>query len=82
MTKGITNYFYYFFRYYKNIIREYFARFGICRTFVTDNGPQWTSKEFKIFVKNNNIKHISTPYLTSQTNYKDGKTGKYQYKLT
>jgi RNase H-like domain found in reverse transcriptase/Integrase zinc binding domain/Integrase core domain len=44
-----------------NVMREYFARYGICKTFVTDNGPQWISREFKIFIKNNCIKHILTP---------------------
>jgi len=23
-----------------NVMREYFSRYGICQTFVTDNGPQ------------------------------------------
>lgn len=34
-----------------NIMREYFARFGICKTLVTDNEPQWTSKEINVFIK-------------------------------
>jgi len=52
-----------------NVMREYFARYGIIfKTFVTDNGPQWTSKEFKIFIENNYIKHILTPPYHPQNN--------------
>ncbi|CAI6354211.1 unnamed protein product [Macrosiphum euphorbiae] len=51
-----------------NVMREFFSRYGICQTFVTDNGPQWTSKEFQIFIKNNCIKHILTPPYHPQSN--------------
>lgn len=51
-----------------NVMREYFSRYGICQTFVTDNGPQWTSKEFQTFIKNNCIKHILTPPYHPQSN--------------
>lgn len=51
-----------------NVMREYFSRYGICQTFVTDNGPQWTSKEFQTFIKNNCIKNILTPPYHPQSN--------------
>jgi transposase InsO family protein len=44
-------------------LREVFARLGIPRVLVSDNGPQLTSDEFKQFCKSNSIHHIcSTPY--------------------
>ncbi|XP_050548112.1 uncharacterized protein LOC126909726, partial [Daktulosphaira vitifoliae] len=51
-----------------NILREYFARYGISKTLVTDNGPQWTSDEFQTFIMNNSIKHILTPPYHPQSN--------------
>lgn len=46
-----------------NALRSMFARFGLPEHLVTDNGPQWTSNEFALFCKNNNIRHIFTaPY--------------------
>lgn len=38
--------------------RSIFARFGVPRTIVTDNGTQFTSEEFATFVKNKNITHL------------------------
>ncbi|XP_043206001.1 uncharacterized protein K02A2.6-like [Amphibalanus amphitrite] len=44
-------------------LRELFARFGIPDQVVTDNGPQFTSTEFGIFLSNNGVRHIRTaPY--------------------
>ena len=40
-----------------------FAQFGLPEQLVTDNGPQFTSREFETFVKANGVKHIcSAPY--------------------
>uniref|UniRef100_A0A5S6QM96 RNA-directed DNA polymerase n=1 Tax=Trichuris muris TaxID=70415 RepID=A0A5S6QM96_TRIMR len=43
--------------------RRLFANFGLPRYIVSDNGPQFTSEEFKTFCQMNNIVHIkATPY--------------------
>lgn len=41
-------------------LREVFCRLGLVDTIVSDNGPQFTSEEFKQFVDNNGIRHILT----------------------
>ena len=46
-----------------DVLREWFAVHGIPEQIVTDNGTQFTSEAFEIFVKRNSIKHIkSAPY--------------------
>ena len=48
------------------VLREVFARNGIPRQIVSDNGPQFTSDEFSYFMKSNGIRHIRTsPYHPS-----------------
>ncbi|XP_048731638.2 uncharacterized protein K02A2.6-like [Ostrea edulis] len=45
------------------ILRTVFARNGITEQIVSDNGPQFTSREFDDFTKKNAIKHFkSAPY--------------------
>ena len=45
------------------VLHELFCRFGIPRSLVSDNGPQFASEEFAQFCKQLNITHIrSTPY--------------------
>lgn len=41
-------------------IRELISRYGLPDTIVSDNGRQFTSDEFKSFLKLNNIRHILT----------------------
>lgn len=44
-------------------LRDIFARFGLPKFLVTDNGPQLTSGEFENFCSENGITHIKvTPY--------------------
>lgn len=41
------------------------ARQGICRVLISDNGPPFSSKEFKVFTQEWDIEHItSSPYLS------------------
>ena len=37
-----------------------FARFGIPQILVTDNGPQFSSKEFQLFAKSWSFNHVTT----------------------
>ena len=47
-------------------VRSLFSRYGLPRTIVTDNGPQFTSSTFEAFCKNNEICHKrSAPYHPS-----------------
>ncbi|KAK3100621.1 hypothetical protein FSP39_022706 [Pinctada imbricata] len=49
-------------------LRSIFARFGLPSQIVSDNGPQFTSEEFKSFVKANIIKHITSALYHPSTN--------------
>lgn len=47
-------------------LREVFATLGLCAQIVTDNGPTFTSSEFRNFLSHNGIKHITvSPYHPS-----------------
>ena len=47
-------------------LRMLFANHGLPNKRVTDNGPSFTSEEFKIFMEKNGIKHVtSAPYHPS-----------------
>ena len=49
-----------------NLIRNVFAHFGLPMTLVSDNGPNFTSREFNQFLEKNGIKHVtSAPYQPS-----------------
>ena len=49
-------------------LRSLFAAYGIPEELVSNNGPQFTSEEFSVFMKNNGIKHTtSAPYHPQRT---------------
>ena len=49
-----------------SLIRNVFSHFGLPMTLVTDNGPNFTSQEFRLFLEKNGIRHItSAPYQPS-----------------
>jgi transposase InsO family protein len=44
-------------------LRTVFARNGLQEQLVNDNGPQFTAKEFQLFIKKNEVKHVTlAPY--------------------
>ncbi|XP_049865049.1 uncharacterized protein K02A2.6-like [Pectinophora gossypiella] len=44
-------------------LRDMFARFGLPKQIVSDNGPPFSSAEFSLFLKSNGIEHITAaPY--------------------
>ncbi|XGW08618.1 hypothetical protein V3C99_011164, partial [Haemonchus contortus] len=49
-------------------LRRLFAQFGNPQTLVTDNGTQFTSKEFNDFCSQNGIRHIKSPPFHPQSN--------------
>ena len=47
-------------------LRQLFAAYGLPHQLVSDNGPQFTSDEFAVFLRRNGVKHIRcTPYHPS-----------------
>ena len=49
-------------------LRTIFARWGLLKTLVSDNGPQLVSAEFDIFCKQNGIRHIKSAPFHPSTN--------------
>ncbi|KAL5010737.1 hypothetical protein ScPMuIL_013042 [Solemya velum] len=50
------------------VLRTIFARNGIPKQFVSDNGPQFTSEEFRHFTQVNGIKHMTSAPFHPSTN--------------
>ncbi|XP_049512447.1 uncharacterized protein K02A2.6-like [Dermacentor silvarum] len=42
-------------------LRTVFAAFGLPEQIVTDNGPQFVSDEFAVFLRSNAVQHVKTP---------------------
>nr|XP_040226826.2 uncharacterized protein K02A2.6-like [Anopheles coluzzii] len=51
-----------------SILRNIFARFGNPVTLVSDNGPQFTSRDFESFCRQNGVEHIRTAPYHPQSN--------------
>lgn len=49
-------------------LRETFARFGLPRLLVSDNGTQFVSREFQFFLTMNGIEHITSPTFYPASN--------------
>ena len=56
------------------VLRSLFARFGLPMQFVSGNGPQFTSEEFRTFLRMNDIDHLLFPPYHPASN---GQAGKY-----
>ena len=50
------------------MMREIFSRQGIPRELVSDNGPEFASREFPAFTKSNGIKHTFSAPFHPQSN--------------
>ena len=50
--------------------KEQFSRHGIPQTIVTDNGPQFTNREFAKFTKDWELVHVTSSPTHSQSNGK------------
>ncbi len=50
------------------VLNELFARIGVPELLVSDNGPQFISEEFQIFLRNNGIKHVTSALYHPATN--------------
>lgn len=50
------------------VLREIFARYGLPRCIVSDNGTSLVSKEFEDFLSSNKIEHKTTPVGNPSTN--------------
>lgn len=50
------------------VMRTIFARNGLCKQLVSDNGPQFISEEFAQFMKSNGILHLKSAAYHAATN--------------
>ena len=51
-----------------SVLRQLFSSHGLPHQLVSDNGPQFTSSEFALFLKANGVKHIRClPYHPSSS---------------
>ena len=53
-------------------IKQYCALFGKPEEIMTDNGPQYTGKQFQLFLKSWDIKHITnSPHYARNNGFKE-----------
>ena len=50
------------------VLRNWFSQFGLPKVVVTDNGPQFISKDFAQFMRENGIAHVASPIYHQQSN--------------
>ena len=50
------------------MLRRVFTAYGLPEHLVSDNGPQFTSTEFREFLQSNGVKHIQTAPYHSASN--------------
>ena len=50
------------------VLSEMFASHGVCNTLFSDNGPQFSSEEFKSFSTEWKFKHVTSPPTYPQCN--------------
>lgn len=50
------------------VLRGYFATWGLPDKTVSDNAPQFVSREFQDFLSNNGVKHIGSPAYHPSSN--------------
>ena len=50
------------------LIRNVFSHFGLPLTFVSDNGPNFVSREFELFLEKNGVHHITSAPYQPRTN--------------
>ena len=51
-----------------DLLKSYFARFGVPKIVRSDNGPQFSSKKFKQFAKEWNFQHVTSSQRYPQRN--------------
>ena len=51
-----------------DLLKSYFARFGVPKIVRSDNGPQFSSKKFKQFAKDLNFQHVTSSPRYPQSN--------------
>ena len=49
-------------------LNSVFFHYGIPETIMSDNGPQYSSNEFKVYAKKYNFSHVTNSLLFSQSN--------------
>ena len=50
------------------MILDVFITHGLCEQIISDNGPQFTSQEFKDFCKSRGIDHVLSPSYHPESN--------------